>query len=293
MSEPSSVPVAKESESHPLILTPDKTLTFSWKSAETGPKTTLTVKCSGNDIVVYKVKTTQPKRYVVRPPQGCVLPGNRETINLSMVTKDSEALWAKAAADKGIVAKSEDKFMVQAAVVSQEYYNEFLDDRDEKQLGDNLQKLWQKMTDSDKKSTEGKQIKSTRLMTKFDFPASLSAPVKAEPEPTSSIGSFSKTADPSKTSDAIFTDISALRKKYDDMVAYSVVLTGERDYLNGELELAKQRIQRLEKEKTADSGESATTAVLQAKKEADSVGFSFVQVMVMILVGFILGRVFS
>jgi hypothetical protein len=141
------------------------------------------------------------------------------------------------------------------------------------------------LTDQDKKS-EKKQIKSQRLTTKFDFPSELATKSTAPVKPA---------ADPSKSSpDAIFSDISALRKKYDDMVAYSVVLTGERDYLTGELEEAKQRIQRLEKDiKSLQTGESANTTVQQKKKEDTAVGFSFVQVMVMILVAFILGRVLS
>ena len=39
--------------------------------------------------------------------------------------------------------------------------------------------------------------------------------------------------------EAIFAELSALRKKYDDLVAYTVNLTGDRDYLNNELATVK------------------------------------------------------
>jgi hypothetical protein len=52
-----------------------------------------------------QVKTTAPKRYVVRPPQGCIEPGKSAVIKMSMVSKDSEQLWRDASEEKakGIV----------------------------------------------------------------------------------------------------------------------------------------------------------------------------------------------
>jgi hypothetical protein len=47
------------------------------------------------------------------------------------------------------VAKSDDKFMVQAVVISQEYFNEYLQNKDEKAVGAGLQQLWQvRLSDS-------------------------------------------------------------------------------------------------------------------------------------------------
>ena len=43
--------------------------------------------------IIYKVKTTKPKRYVVRPPQGVVLPGEKAEIFLTMVPADALKLW--------------------------------------------------------------------------------------------------------------------------------------------------------------------------------------------------------
>ena len=43
--------------------------------------------------IIYKVKTTKPKRYVVRPPQGVILPGEKAEIFLTMVPADALKLW--------------------------------------------------------------------------------------------------------------------------------------------------------------------------------------------------------
>ena len=115
-----------------------------------------------------KVKTTAPKRYVVRPPQGCLASGGSGSIKLSIVAKDSEALWRESAAE----AKIDDKFLVQTAVVTNEYYYDNLKGLDEKAVGAVLTGLWKELGDYDKAAgKEGKKIKSSKLKIKFDFGA--------------------------------------------------------------------------------------------------------------------------
>ena len=81
-----------------------------------------------------QVKTTAPKRYVVRPPQGCIAPGQQAAIKLTMVQKDAEGLWRERAEDeaRGVPElKSDDKFLVQTAAVSQQFYTDEIQGADE------------------------------------------------------------------------------------------------------------------------------------------------------------------
>ena len=51
--------------------------------------------CCPTTPALIQVKTTAPKRYVVRPPQGVILPGMSAKITLTMVGKDAESLLSK------------------------------------------------------------------------------------------------------------------------------------------------------------------------------------------------------
>ena len=60
------------------------------------PKAALKATNASGYYIAYKVKTTKPKRYVVRPPQGIVLPEQGAEIMLTMVPGDANALWHEA-----------------------------------------------------------------------------------------------------------------------------------------------------------------------------------------------------
>lgn len=172
---------------------------------------------------------------MVRPPQGCIEPGQDANIKLTMVAKDAESLWREASDDKarGQIGelKCDDKFLVQTTVVSAALYKAELADKDDKAISAPLQKLWKQLADEDKKS-----IKSSKLMTTFVFPDNMSSvqpssSTSSSSPPVSTGSSSPIKSSPHGSAEAVFAELSALRKKYDDLVAYTVVLTGERDYL--------------------------------------------------------------
>ena len=73
----------------------------------------------------------------------------------------------------GPAITADDKFLVQMALVSEEFYTKELKDLDDKAQAPVLQKLWKSLTDEDKareKEKKPKQIKSTKLTTTFEFP---------------------------------------------------------------------------------------------------------------------------
>jgi hypothetical protein len=179
-----------------------------------------------------------------------------------MVQKDAESLWRDALEGKARgegELKCDDKFLVQTTVVSAALFKAELADKDDKTISAPLQKLWKTLADEDKKSENKKSIKSNKLMTTFTFPEDMNNQVLAISSSTPSSSSSSSSnnnnnagvviatsttsnnvasfaASPIKSSphgsaEAVFAELSALRKKYDDLVAYTVVLTGERDFL--------------------------------------------------------------
>ena len=79
-----------------LGLDPTSFLTFTWKNENDVPKAALKATNASGYYIAYKVKTTKPKRYVVRPPQGIVLPEQGAEIMLTMVPGDANALWHEA-----------------------------------------------------------------------------------------------------------------------------------------------------------------------------------------------------
>jgi len=95
-----------------------------------------------------------------------------------------------------------------------------------------------------------------------------------------------------------FSDNSALRKKYDELVAFSVTLTAERDILNNALEQAKRDLNR-EMAARMSAEDSALKAPSGLKRggggggvesKAVKAGFTFFQVLVMMIIAFFAGK---
>ena len=234
--------------------------------------------------------------------------------------------------------RADDKFLVQMAHVTEEFYLKELSGKDEKTQGAVLQGLWKKLTEEERaleKSKKPKQTKNSKLTTTFvfpNFPVYLATQPDADPidhtddtagaqqfaelkkrgtsaQPDSSVaGSSAQSSDDpnamsSTNDDAIFSDLAMLRKKYDDLVAYTVVLTGERDFFQKELdqregELKKQQDELRKLRKSGASGAASESGSgagggAAATKGSEIAGFNFVHVIVVGLVAFIVGRIIS
>ena len=208
------------------------------------------------------------------------------------------------------------------ALVSEEFYTKELKDLDDKAQAPVLQKLWKSLTDEDKareKEKKPKQIKSTKLTTTFEFPdiAVQIATTTAEPpsfdtmeriisgqeESEAAAASAAGASNPSADTMA-FAELQSLRKKYDDLVAYTVVLTGERDFLLNENEDRKSQLKKAEEDLQKARGKSGAAAAAAAVASAgtpgivtetkdDPKGLNLVHVVVAALVAFIFGRIIS
>ena len=77
----------------------------------------------------------------------------------------------------------------------------------------------------------------------------------------------------------LFTELSALRKKYDDLVAYSVDVTADRDRLNGMVQKLKADVKRSEGvTRTVLAPEGAAETTSSSEKVEAKGGFNMTQV---------------
>ncbi|CAN0564862.1 unnamed protein product, partial [Ectocarpus sp. 12 AP-2014] len=60
-----------------------------------------------------QVKTTEPRRYLVRPNQGMIGPGEREAVNVYLIEKECNLLIHEGVRTPSSLGKVSDKFLVQ------------------------------------------------------------------------------------------------------------------------------------------------------------------------------------
>jgi len=232
--------------------------------------------------VAFKVKTTSPERYLVKPNHGMIRQGCHAEIVIIIVHAKKQEILAQAASNATI--RCNDKFLVQSAEID----NLLADDLDSKtshELADAVTRLFAK---KDKRDLRAKKLPVQLLLenTRTGNPlpgkvrlalnnseASLSSPMPGTPE-------------------AMFAEIVTLRKKYDDLVAFTVNLTAERDSLSADL--ASSRSSLLLQAQSLDEQSSAAateTFSLQAKAiGAYSHAYVFSLCLVSCLVGWCASR---
>jgi len=77
--------------------------------------------------------------------------------------------------------------------------------------------------------------------------------------------------------DSIFSELQALRKKYDAVVEYTVHLTAERDAIVAQLESAQRELNREKTKKKTDGSPAAATGKDKGsdKKGTEKVSYAF------------------
>lgn len=114
-----------------LEVIPDSVLQFSLTRSATSLKNeraVMTLCHSGrtNEAIAFKVKTTQPRRYLVRPNQGIIMPTRKENVTILIVDKDRQILLDKYKNHgKSALVNSKDKFLVQSCIVDIEFAQRF------------------------------------------------------------------------------------------------------------------------------------------------------------------------
>lgn len=211
-----------------------------------------------------QVKTTQPRRYLVRPNQGVVSPGGTETVSILLVERDKQILLhSYDRLGQSALDHSKDKFLVQSCTVDGSFAARYAAEKARaggggsdgkvsalsKAMTDELTSMWNSA------SSSGQPIFNKKLHVRHvvEGGSSANAGAAAAPAPAASAASAAspslsasdKTVSPETMSpQQMLAEITSLRRKYDELVSFSVNLTAERDILNNTLEQTKRDLNR-------------------------------------------------
>jgi hypothetical protein len=268
-----------------LEVSPETALQFTLSRDDSTARCLMTLKHPGNaasnTYLAFKVKTTQPRRYLVRPNQGIVAPGSSDSVNIVLVEKDKQMLLQSFdRLGQSALDHSKDKFLVQSCAVDPIFAKKYFAQKTElnddhspegikaaKELAESLTDMWNAASGG-----EDVQIFNKKLQVKH-----IVAPSPADatnPKGTSSRAPLSeKTSLENMTPEQMFMEISSLRRKYDELVTFSVNLTAERDILNNTLEQTKRDLNReVAKVKDYASGKNGKNGDVALKKSGGGIG---------------------
>lgn len=262
-----------------LEVSPESILTFTLNRNDEVPKCVMTLRHpGGNDAIAFKVKTTQPRRYLVRPNQGLVLPGQLSTVSILLVEKDKQALLQSYdRLGPSALEHSKDKFLVQSCVVSPDFAR-----KEGKILTESLTGMWNQV------GSKGDMVYNKKLHVRHMVsPQGMGKGSGSVPA-----ASASAAADPkleNMTPEQIYDEISNLRRKYDELVAFSVNLTAERDILNNTLEQTKRDLNR----EMQSKGVTDTGANSKSSGRGGSLILTILQILIVGISCFIMGGLYG
>jgi hypothetical protein len=186
------------------------------------------------------VKTTQPRRYLVRPNQGLISPKGSEQISILLVEKDKQTLLQsyERLGQSGL-DHSKDKFLVQSCAVGPTFVAQANGDPTE--VYNALTSMWNSVASGGNatpvfnKKLHVRHVvqESAKTVTPA---ATAAAPSKLDPASATSMEKMSQ--------EQLITELTNLRRKYDELVSFSVNLTAERDILSNTLEQTKRDFNR-------------------------------------------------
>lgn len=252
------------SQPYAVEVTPDLALQFTITRDPTadpeGSRCVMTIRHPGltNQHLAFKVKTTQPRRYLVRPNQGIVAPGCTETVSILLVDKDRQVLWSTfERLGQSALDHSKDKFLVQSCEVDDKFSSQFRNEQRgeggqyKKELAEALTSMWNSVTSVtnvqlfNKKLHVRHVVEPQGVVTGGASSAGGAVVVGTSPPQPSTLQAGGKTSNTeTMSSEQLFDEVASLRRKYDELVAFSVNLTAERDILNNTLEQTKRDLNR-------------------------------------------------
>jgi len=261
----------------------------------------ITIRHTGktNEHLAFKVKTTQPRRYLVRPNQGIIAPGGSELISVLLVEKDKQVLLqsydrlGQAALDH-----SKDKFLIQSCVAPTPFATKFLEQKSiedasgeskaSKDMADALTALWNEVGSSTSTPTFNKKLQVKLVVDSGAGGEGATAKTAADgAKPTPALSD--KTKIETMTPEQMFAEITSLRRKYDELVSFSVNLTAERDILNNTLEQTKRDLNREMAARAALENGSGRQALNRGKKETSKKKISFKALLLASTATYLLG----
>jgi len=284
--------MAEEPPIYALDVHPDValqfTLTRSGNNADSksdgASRCTMTLRHTGKteSHIAFKVKTTQPRRYLVRPNQGIVAPGKTESVTILLVEKDKQVLLQSFdRLGQSALDHSKDKFLVQSCVVLDQFASDYILEKSKiSEVGTNVEtsKVGKGLTEALTAmwNTAGTGGTTEIFNKKLQVRHVVAPDGRVVDERSVNQGVEGAYAKPNKrpvppsdgsnldkmTPEQMYAEISSLRRKYDELVSFSVNLTAERDILNNTLEQTKRELNR----------EMGARASLENNRAGDGIG---------------------
>lgn len=275
------------------------------------PKMLLKVANTLDEPIVFKVKTTKPKRYVVKPNQGILAGRGSEMVKIVLMRSEKNELLQRMHQNSddaldGALEGGRDRFLVQAVQVEEALYASSADMKLKEKM-ELLTKTWGDVPSS--------AVKKQKLEVSFDLgesenrsdPSAIADSVRrgmTARTGTSRSDAAASSAAAEGGQEELLEEVRRLRRQYDELVDFSVRLTAEREVLQKHLETTKaQWMKEMSARMAVENAISASSSRKggtdsssdgrgRASRDsaAQSSGFSVVQLFVIAVVMFLVGR---
>lgn len=204
-------------------------------SSEPSSKVALTIRHPGNgktDFLAFKIKTTNPKRYLVRPHQGLIAPYDSQTVTILMIEKEKHLLIEEYSVNpkkKSNIFRTKDKFLVQSYMISAPVNVENCEET--------LDLLWGTIS----KFKFANNTLNVRCAI-VDFAMSTTSSITSTDNMSLTA---SHTTDRHHSSTMLYNELISLRKKFLDLSSFSEHLISEHDVLKCSIDENKLKLERV------------------------------------------------
>ena len=252
--------------------------------------------------MMMQVKTTQPRRYLVRPNQGLIAPGKEEKVTILLVEKDKNSLLKQyESLGPAALETCKDKFLVQSVAVSAEQAESLTEYDQLTALWTNIQSVAPPTDPTNPNATATTHPKAATANKKLHVQHKVIGSASQTNNVTSGGGAPAAPAParpiahPERLSkEQLIVELTHLRKKYDELVGFSVNLTAERDVLNNTLEQTKRDLNReLNQSSSIVSGGGGShgrgRSANVAATGSSSSGSNFVTLLIYIVTALLMG----
>lgn len=217
-------------------------------------------------------------------------------MSLLLVEKDKQVLLQSFdRLGQSALDHSKDKFLVQSCAVSKEFAKKYMEEKVRadsqkgdaaaeatKQLSEALTGMWNAITSGSSTPVFNKKLHVRHVVTEAKpAAASNSNPIKPHETTLAQMENMSP--------EQMFAELSSLRRKYDELVSFSVNLTAERDILNNTLEQTKRDLNR----EIASRGSSDRGSSSAPVPQKSSLFMMLLQFLILAIAAFLAGVKFS
>ncbi|KXS20849.1 VAMP-associated protein [Gonapodya prolifera JEL478] len=283
-----------ESPSVLLALEPEEKLEFKRPFQSTG-KQSLKVTNTSSDPIAFKVKTTAPKQYCVRPNAGRIAPGESTLV---------EVLLQPMKEDPPADFKCKDKFLVQGIKITEELLH--VEQSDE--VTARLQDVWSEAEARKKTDPQFAAANLAEKKLRVVFTGDVAAPARSPPPLPSNDATVGETAPtqpyPASTpANGSINSASPPPPSAPAPIPAAVLTSLPREDLERQLAEAQQAVRKLQAANetlkqtwasgpTSSKSKKGSQATAMAKKEGDA-GFDMKFAGIIALIAFILGYWFK